>query len=271
MIIVKAGTDVLVKKEGSLDMEVIKDRMREIVQLTREGISIIFVVSGAAAKGRKALGVQKREDESIVEKMVLCSIGMPRVVRACEEVLSSITGKEQWVTAQVLVTQKDIRASAHAHTDANNPTIKDSFRAMWDRGGVIPIVNANDPVNSEELKNSDNDQLAESLTTLMHAERLVILSKSGLLRNIHDGRTTIRRINPLYEDCRCYIQQSHREANGTGNWKSKYDVAERLALQGIDVSVGNGKSVDAIQKLIQEKIGTLFSIRPHMPSARNRR
>lgn len=274
IIVVKAGTDVLVKSDGSLDTQVVRDRIEEMMELTREGFSVVFVVSGAAAKGRKARNVTKSKDEQLVETMVFCSIGMPRVIGACEDALVTV-GTEHpqereyadWVPAQLLLTRNDVLPNWYTRllrfireklTLQKLPTVKDSLEKMWEMGKILPVVNANDPVSSEELTNSDNDKLAGALAERLQAQKLVFLSSvPGLLEDRHDHGSVIRRIDPRTQDFSHHIFEAR--GNGTGGMLSKYSIAESHALRGHEVFIGNGKEVDAIRRLLRGEMGTMFT------------
>ncbi|MDD5751030.1 MAG: hypothetical protein PHS73_00745 [Candidatus Peribacteraceae bacterium] len=288
IIVVKAGTDVLVKKDGSLDTDAINARVAEIVDLTRQGYRVLFVVSGAAAKGRKACKTERRKGEPLVETMVYCSIGMPRLMRAIEDALILADKKDaadmkkenerDWVPSQLLLTHEDVSScipSSNIFVRALKgmrkifsrkelPTVRDSLQKMWEMGKILPVVNANDPVNSEELTNSDNDKLAGSIAELMDAEKFIILtSVPGLLANANDKTSVISYIDPRKDDYSHCIRKKTGEGNGTGGMESKYPIAVERALGGTDVLMGEGKAVDAIQRLIRREIGTLFSTKDH--------
>lgn len=263
VIVVKAGSDVLVQKDNALDIQVIDDRIAEIVQLMREGSRVLLVTSGAKAKGMKALGISSIDKDDKVLTQVACAVGQGRIMRAYEEALvKAMTDEDRetgrlWVPGQLLLTRNELATPDAALS------VRNVFERMWQTGTVLPIVNANDPISDEELQNTfgDNDELANRVAKLMHAEIVVLLSSvHGLQKDIHDPTTVIPRIHPLLEDLRHFIveQNSH---NGKGGMKSKYDVSEDLALQGIDVHLGCGKAMDAIKRLIRGEIGTLFSIK----------
>lgn len=263
VIVVKAGSDVLVQKDNALDIQVIDDRIAEIVQLMRAGSRVLLVTSGAKAKGMKALGISSIDKDDKVLTQVACAVGQGRIMRAYEEALvKAMTDEDRetgrlWVPGQLLLTRNELATPDAALS------VRNVFERMWQTGKVLPIVNANDPISDEELQNTfgDNDELANRVAKLMHAEIVVLLSSvHGLQRDLHDPTTVIPRINPLLEDLRHFIVEQNSN-NGKGGMKSKYDVSEDLALQGIDVHLGFGKAMDAMKRLIRGEIGTLFSIK----------
>lgn len=261
--VVKAGSDVLVQQDNALDVQVIDDRIAEIVQLMREGSRVILVTSGAKAKGMKALRLSSIDKDDKVLTQVACAVGQARIMRAYEEALLKATTNEDretgrlWVPGQLLLTRNELATPDAALS------VRNVIERMWQTGKVLPIINANDPISDEELENTfgDNDELTNRVAKLVYAEIVVILSSiHGFQRDIHDPTTVISRINPRREDLRHFIVEQ-KSNNGKGGMNSKYDVSADLALQGIDVHLGFGKAMDAIKRLIRGEIGTLFSIK----------
>lgn len=263
VVIVKIGSDVLVQKDNSLDVEVIQNRILEIAQLIWNGCKVAVVTSGAKAKGMKALGLSSIAKGDEVLTQVACSVGQSRVINAYDEALKKaheLLGKElvfPSVSGQLLLTRNELDTPEAALS------IRRSIERMWALGSVLPVINANDPVSAEELKNKigDNDTLAAKIARLLQAKIAVFLSSDGLLADVKDPASIVRRINPLKENLRHLIVNDAKSNNGTGGMDSKYDVCEGLALDGIEVPLGNGKAENAIIRLIRGEIGTLFSIR----------
>jgi glutamate 5-kinase len=118
--------------------------------------------------------------------------------------------------------------------------------------GIIPIVNENDTVAIHELMFTDNDELASLIAVMMGVDALVILSNvDGVFTGdpAEPGSKLIREIDPADDSILEYIGEK-KSTNGRGGMKTKFGVARRIASQGIEVVIANGKRDDILTDIL---------------------
>jgi glutamate 5-kinase len=175
-VVVKVGSAVLTKDDEGLNWEVLDQIAFEISRLRQAGKQVLLISSGAIACGRSKLKLFKKP-LSLSEKQALAACGQADLIHAYEEVFK----KYQTFVAQVLLTSQDL-AERERYLNARN-TLNTLLK--W---GVLPIINENDTVATEEIRFSDNDFLSALVAGSMQADLLIVLSDvSALLR-----RTLVR-------------------------------------------------------------------------------
>ena len=148
LAVVKVGSNVLTKEDGTPDKERMASLVKQIVFLKQQGLQLILVSSGAVAFGRKAISFPDK-NESVVRKQVLASVGQIELIRSYKELFL----EEGFQIAQILVTKEDFRDRKHYLN------MKNCLTGLLNHQ-VIPIVNENDAVAVTELMFTDNDELA---------------------------------------------------------------------------------------------------------------
>ena len=164
-IVVKIGSALLVAAEtGRLRIDWLEGLAADVVGLRGQGKDVILVSSGSIALGRRALGLPERE-LSLEQSQAAAAVGQIRLAQAYETVLAphGIT------TAQVLVTLED---SENRRRYLNS---RRTLGTLLDLG-VVPIVNENDTVATDEIRYGDNDRLAAQVASMTGADVLVLLS-----------------------------------------------------------------------------------------------
>ncbi|MGB9682438.1 MAG: glutamate 5-kinase, partial [bacterium] len=164
-LVVKIGTATLCPNNG-LDIGFLEDIAFQINTLKEKGISTVIVTSGAIGLGRSLVSdVNRGKRLDITQKQALAAIGQGRLMNY----YSSIFERYGLLVAQILLTREDL-ANRKRFLNAKN-TLEELIR--WD---VIPIVNENDTVATEEIRLGDNDQLSALVATLIDGDMLLILS-----------------------------------------------------------------------------------------------
>jgi glutamate 5-kinase len=167
--IVKIGSALLTKGGVEIDKTIIRLLASQIKYLTQQNIGVILVSSGAIASGMSAIDLKNRPTE-IHKLQALASIGQMDLVRSYQEIFKELNLQ----TSQILLTNDNLVNKERY--DNIYHTIKELINF-----GVVPIVNENDTVSTDEIKFGDNDNLAALLSNLIKADKLVILTdQNGL-------------------------------------------------------------------------------------------
>lgn len=244
-IVVKIGTKVLSKKDGSLDAAFLADLVAQIVALRKKKVQVIVVTSGAVGAGRSAL--TPRGIRSLtVRKQLFAAVGQVKLMT----LYARLFEKRGYHCAQVLATKEDFRDDKHYLN------MKNCFEGLL-LDNVVPIVNENDVVATTELMFTDNDELAGLVATQLAADRLIILtSTDGVLDTM--GHTVAEVDAAGASSVAKYISPRTSGA-GRGGMASKFHVAKALARKGMEVTIVNGRRKNVLaETLAHAPIGTRF-------------
>ena len=242
-IIVKVGTSVLSKKDGSIDTSVLKHLVEQVSKLKRKSVEVILVTSGAVGTGRTLLA--SKDSSYIPEKQMFAAVGQVQLMGT----YAALFAKHGFICAQVLATKEDFRDREHY------VNMKNCLDRLLHKH-VIPIVNENDVVAIEELVFTDNDELAGLLAAQLRVDAVIILtSVDGILA---DGKVIHRIDAKNAATFRKYIT-AEKSVGGRGGMVSKFAVARKLMSSGIAVHIANGKRKNTLTAIMQgRKIGTAF-------------
>jgi glutamate 5-kinase len=249
-VVVKVGSNVLTEDYG-LNLRAIRSISRQICRLIDDEIEIILVSSGAMASGIRKVGLDKRPDE-IPKRQAIAAVGQAGLIMAYEKAFVRYHKK----VAQILLTGDDLN-NRKRYLNARN-TLR--MLLSWQ---VVPIINENDTVMTEEIQFGDNDNLAAMITLLMDADILVNLTDiDGLYTK--DPRTSpdadfIPLVSTIGEDIK-KIAGDIPGALGTGGMLSKINAAKKVTAAGIPMVIANGGKPDVLKKLFSGKdVGTFFT------------
>jgi glutamate 5-kinase len=257
-IVVKLGTRLLTGgSKQHLDMEVMSNITRQIAGLQQQGVQIVIVSSGAVAAGRHKLGIEGAV-KGIPYKQVLASVGQSRLMAVYEQLFD----QHHVTIAQALLTKSDI-ADRAGYLNTRNTLI-----ALMELG-VISIVNENDVVSADEIKENkfgENDILSAMVANLIDADMLMILSDTGGLFTADPKLDPKAHLIPLVKKIDASIKRICTDSiggGGTGGMITKVEAAKLATSSGVRVVIAAGKEPDIILKLAAgEAKGTHF-----LPSA----
>lgn len=251
-IAVKVGSNVLTRKDGTLDITRMSAIVDQVAELHKRDIQVVLVSSGAVASGRSEIAPSHTLDE-VSSRQLYSAIGQAKLMGKYYTLF-----REHGITCgQVLTTKEGLDKSDHY---LNQQHCMEVMMAE----GVIPIVNENDTLSITELMFTDNDELSGLMAQMMQVDLLVILSN---IDGIYDGNPSdeqsrvIRTVKPT-DDMEQYIQEG-KSSLGRGGMLTKCHIARKVAAEGIPVIIANGKSEDILLRLInnpQETICTKFEI-----------
>lgn len=250
-LVVKIGGSTLAR-DGEADENYLRELAAQVMQLREEGWNTVVVTSGAIRIGLHLIGRQSAT--RLPEKQAAAAIGQSLVMRAYRRAFSEYSLH----VAQLLLTRADTE-NRRRFLNARR-TFEQLFR--W---GVVPVVNENDTVATEEIRFGDNDTLAALAALVAEAQLVILLSdvdgfyESGA--STHTAR--IEAITPEIEAA----AGGAGTVGGTGGMTTKLQAARIATEAGIDLVIANGHEPNAILRLSRgEEIGTRFVAQRAMTS-----
>ena len=250
-IVIKLGTSTLTHSAtGELDLIKMEKLVRILTDLNNQGKEIVVVSSGAIGVGRKAIGLKERPKELSV-RQACASIGQARLMMVYQRLFAEYNQ----VTSQVLMTKYTMI------NDVNRENARNTFQELLHMG-VIPIVNENDTVSTDEIEFGDNDTLSAIVAALIGADLLILMSDiDGLYTDDphkNPEAKLVRVVNVIDEK----LIQMGKDTNGslgTGGMATKISAARIATDSGADMVIANGGDIMNISRLLEgEEIGTLF-------------
>ncbi len=240
-VAIKIGSNVLTRKDETLDVERISALVEQIAVLRKAGVEVILISSGAVAAGRSELKLDRKLD-AVSARQVFSAVGQAKLINHYYELFR----KHNIFCGQVLTTKESLGSRNHYLNQRN------CMRRMLENG-VIPIINENDTISVTELMFTDNDELSGLVATMMGVEALIILSNiDGIFNgNPNDAHSqVIKEINPG-DNLSQYIQTS-KSAFGRGGMLTKTNIARKVADEGISVIIANGKRENILSDLLKK-------------------
>ena len=241
-VVVKIGSNVLTRADGTLDTTRMSALTDQLAQLHRDGIEVVVVSSGAVASGRSEMKSDRRLD-AVSARQLFSAVGQVKLINHYYELF-----REYGITCgQVLTTKENFSTRRHYLNQQHCMTV------MLENG-VIPIVNENDTISVTELMFTDNDELSGLIAAMMDAEALVLLSN---VNGIYNGDPSdpdtevIREIGTKRESLSQYIRTGKSQF-GRGGMLTKCRIAMKVADEGIEVIVANGKRDNILLDLLAE-------------------
>lgn len=243
-VVVKVGTKVLSKDDGTLDERVLKHLVEQISLLKKKNIEVILITSGAVSSGRSLLTLKGKE--TVPNKQVYAAIGQVKLMNT----YSKLFAKHGYLCAQVLATKEDFRDRQHYVNMKNCLS-----GLLYDK--VIPVINENDVVAIAELIFTDNDELAGLVALQLKADAVIILSSTdGVLDG--SGRVIPRITANTIMSSLKYVTPA-KSTGGRGGMVSKFAVARTLMSHGIMVHIADGKRKSVLSDIMKgTAIGTRF-------------
>ena len=247
-IVVKVGSSLVTNNGEGLDHAAIALWADQMASLLKAGHEVLMVSSGAIVEGMQRLGWSKRPQE-IHQLQAAAAVGQMGLVQVYESCFARFNLR----SAQILLTNADL---ADSERNANAKATLDTLLKL----GVVPIINENDTVVTDELKFGDNDTLAALVTNLIHADLLIILTDQGGLYTAdprQDSNAT------LLSDALAGDPALEKMAGGAGSELSKGGMLTKVlaakiaAKTGASTVIASGREPQVLTRLIAgEKIGS---------------
>ncbi len=250
-IVVKVGSSLVTSQGAGLDMDALGNWAKQIATLRAQKCEVVLVSSGAIAEGMQRLGWKQRPN-AVHELQAAAAVGQMGLVQAYE----SCFRQHQLHAAQVLLTHADL-TDRERYLNARS-----TLRTLLGLG-VIPIVNENDTVVTDEIKFGDNDTLGALVANLIEADALIILTdQDGLYTTDPRKDTSATLINEAQAgDAKLEMMAGGAGSHiGSGGMLTKVFAAKRAARSGAHTVIASGHETDVLPRLLQgESIGTLLT------------
>ncbi len=248
-ILIKIGTSLLTDQNG-LKKDFLNSFVSQISNLYNKKKEIIIVSSGAIGTGLCKLKVHKKPFD-LSEKQAIAAVGQISLMKEYELLFN----KNGIIIAQILIEHDDVKNKIKKTNIVN--TINKLFE--W---RVIPIINENDTVATEEIKFGDNDTLAGIVANLLNVDLVIILtSVDGIYDKNPDKFKDAKLIKEIKNIDKAIksIKAKGKTTLGTGGMLTKLEVARKLNYIGIPVIIANGNKEKTIERIVSgEKEGTLI-------------
>ncbi|MGM0380370.1 MAG: glutamate 5-kinase [bacterium] len=244
-IVIKIGSSLLDKDYRNY----VDKLIRQVNDLMEQDKEIVIVSSGAIFFGLQVLN-KSNAPETLPEKQATAAAGQPVLMKYYQEQFN----RYNLNTAQVLLTREGIH-NRQTYLNASNTMNK--LLEMR----VVPIINENDTVATDEIQFGDNDTLSVLVSTLVDADLLVILSD---VRGLYPGDPEkhdrpIRKVDEIDENIRDIAGPADRDSTTVGGMITKIQAAETLTNSGTPLVIAAGKEKNVLEKIIDgQEVGTLF-------------
>lgn len=247
-IVIKVGSSLLVE-DGKVRESWLQSLAADVTNLKKMGKEILIVSSGAIALGKIKLGT-KNKILKLEEKQAAASVGQIALMANYQ----SCFAKENINVAQILLTGDD-SANRSRYLNARN-----TFNTLL-ANNIVPIVNENDTIATEEIKIGDNDRLAARIAQIINADLLILLSDIDGLYNKNPKTNPDAQFIATVENIDSAIESMAGGAGsdvGTGGMITKIKAAKMAFNLGCDTIIAKGLTSNPIQKIIDGARCTIF-------------
>ena len=248
-IVVKVGSNILSDERGILSERFIADLARQVASIRRGGKEAVIVTSGAISAGMARLGLPRRP-RLLPGLQAAAAVGQGHLMH----LYAAAFRGEGVEVGQILLTADDLKARSR-HLNARNTII-----ALLD-SGVVPIINENDTVSTDEIKFGDNDCLSALVANLVAADLLVILTDAQGLMTEDPKKgggeliAEVARIGPEIEA----LAKGAGSDRGTGGMVSKLRAVKMVVFSGESAVIADGRERDILARIARgEAVGTFF-------------
>ncbi len=249
-LVVKIGSSLLINKTGELNQAWLASVAEDLAGFIEAGHEVLIVSSGAIAIGSKLLGIDKRRAR-LEDLQAAAAAGQVQLVYAYQEAMR----RHRRTVAQILLTPNDTE-NRRRFLNARG-----TLRKLLDRS-VIPIVNENDTVATEEIRYGDNDRLAARVAQLVMADALILLSDVDGLYSADPGVDSSAKHIPVVRsiDKKTLAMAGESKSDvGSGGMATKVEAAKIATRAGCATIVGSGVVTRPLQALLDGGRYTLFS------------
>lgn len=252
-IVVKIGTSNVTHEEtGDINLLKLDKFAQVLTDIRSRDKDVIIVSSGAIGAGRTALGI-KEKPSNLKVKQACAAVGQARLMMIYQKLFSEYNQ----TIAQLMVTKQTL---THPISRENAQNTLGELLDM----GVIPIINENDPVSTDQIQNEvfgDNDTLSAIVAELVEADLLILLSDIDGLYTDNPRTNKDAEFIELVDDVDKYMDYAKDASTtwGTGGMITKLEAAGIATRAGIDMIICNGSDVVNISRILDGKdIGTVF-------------
>ena len=246
-IVVKVGTGVLTRQDGTLDSASLARLVNALADLPDQGKRVVLVSSGAVGAGISALGLKEYPDD-VSARQAAAAVGQTRLMHAYENLFRSF----DLSVAQLLLTAADLE------NDDRRSRVSALLGRLVDEQGIVPVINQNDSVAVEELSVGDNDMLSARVAGLVSARMLILLTTvDGLYPP--DSEKIVEEVASVGEVMSYAKEEKGRFA--IGGMESKLRAVKFAIEQGVETVIANGRRPDRLAQILEGGgLGTRFPV-----------
>ena len=249
-IVVKVGTSTLAHSTGCINIRHVEELCKVLSDLKNAGHEVILVSSGAIGMGVGKLSL-KEKPADMATKQAAAAVGQCELMYTYDKLFSEYNH----TVAQILLTGLDLEDPVRYHN------IKTTMNRLLELN-VLPVINENDTVNTDEISVGDNDTLGAIVAVSMGADLLVLLSDIDGLYTADPHKDENARLIEEITEITPEIESLGGKSSsglGTGGMVTKLSAAKRCIMKGTDVIIANGSSPAVLYKIVDgEKVGTRF-------------
>lgn len=249
-IVVKIGTSTLTHSTGRINIRRVESLCRILSDLKNAGHEVILVSSGAIGMGVGKLMLNEKPKD-IPTKQAAAATGQCELMYVYDNEFS----KYNHIIAQILITNADIENEKHYKNFRNTITRLLELQ-------VLPIINENDTIATDEISIGDNDTLGAIVAVSVEADLLILLSDiDGLYDSNPKNNPDAKLISEVYEITEDIEKMGGGKGSelGTGGMETKLNAAKIATEKGIDMVIANGSNPELLYDIVDgEKIGTRF-------------
>lgn len=249
-IVVKVGTSTLAHSTGNINIRHVEELCKVMSDLKNAGHEMILVSSGAIGMGVGKLSL-KEKPQDMPTKQAAAAVGQCELMYTYDKLFSEYNH----TVAQILLTGLDLEDNERYHN------IQNTMNRLLELN-VLPIINENDTVSTQEIAVGDNDTLGAIVAVSMKADMLILLSDiDGLYtKDPHKDETAelislVTEITPEIEA----LGGGKGSSLGTGGMATKLNAAKLCLAKGTEMVIANGANPSVLYDIVDgEKIGTRF-------------
>ncbi len=232
LIVIKVGTGVLTKENGTLDGASLVRLVTAVADLQGKGFSCILVSSGAVGAGVSALNLEAYPQD-IDSRQAAAAVGQARLMQRYATLFSQF----DLIAAQLLLTGPDF--------ENNSARVFATAKRLLADGRIIPIINENDSVAVDELRVGDNDMLSAKVADLLKVDQLILFTTvDGLLNHDSSLIEKVEKIEDVY-----HLARDESGKFSIGGMGSKLKAVDYATRSGIQVLIANGRNPEQLSEL----------------------
>lgn len=249
-IVIKVGTSTIAHDNGLINIDQMENLARKLSNLKNQGYEVVLVSSGAIGVGAQRMRLKERPKD-IKEKQAAAAVGQVVLMNMYQKFFQEYN----YQVAQILVT-KQVETDKYMKYNASN-----TFKELLSYG-IIPVVNENDTISTDEIIFGDNDTLSAVVARLIQADLLILLSDiEGLYSDdprIDANAKLMSRVDVIDKAIESIAKDSSTK-QGTGGMITKIKAAKYATSRGIHVVLANGQNISNVDEILKQKnIGTFF-------------
>lgn len=249
-VVIKVGSSLLANHLLKPHETSLKSLVSQICDLKDAGLEVVFVSSGAIALGLGQMGARVRPTDT-PSLQAAAAVGQALLMRLYGDLFK----KRGRVCAQILLTWDDFNTQLR-HRNACN-----TLNVLLDRG-VVPIINENDTISTDEIKFGDNDKLSAMVAAMARAHLLIMLSDVDGLYKKEGGKLTEKfsEVHEITDEIKSAAGGARDRNISKGGMITKLNAVEIASLASVPCIIANGQTPDVIRRIVlgKEPLGTYF-------------